>query len=173
MRVATPVSPLRVVDKSLSPHPESSGIGSDTRSGPDRLVTGVGPPDTRATDFGADHEDWTDALGGDCPMDHRVVFIADSLRDEWTMTELAERCQIIRKTGLQNGSTGMRWIRRTDSRRPGRPCVGRNGTVVSFPQADRRSRAPTRQQCACDRDEIPTTSSKARSCAPSPPFSSH
>jgi transposase InsO family protein len=31
-------------------------------------------------------------------MDQRVAFIADWLRDEWTMTELAERYQISRKT---------------------------------------------------------------------------
>ena len=32
-------------------------------------------------------------------MDQRVAFIGDWLRDEWTMTELAERYQISRKTG--------------------------------------------------------------------------
>src|SRR5258706_8773371 len=32
------------------------------------------------------------------PMDQRVAFIADWLRDEWTMIELAERYQISRKT---------------------------------------------------------------------------
>lgn len=31
-------------------------------------------------------------------MDQRVAFIADWLRDEWSMTELAERYQISRKT---------------------------------------------------------------------------
>jgi len=36
-----------------------------------------------------------------CPMDQRVAFIADGLRDEWTMTELAERYQISRKTGYK------------------------------------------------------------------------
>jgi putative transposase len=34
-------------------------------------------------------------------MDQRVAFIADWLRDEWTMTELAERYQISRKTGYK------------------------------------------------------------------------
>src|SRR4029453_8088891 len=33
-----------------------------------------------------------------CPMDQRVAFIAEWLRDEWTMTELAERYRIRRKT---------------------------------------------------------------------------
>ena len=32
-------------------------------------------------------------------MDQRVAFIADWLRDEWTMTELAARFGISRKTG--------------------------------------------------------------------------
>ena len=35
------------------------------------------------------------------PMDQRVAFIADWLRDEWTMTELAERYQISRKTAYK------------------------------------------------------------------------
>jgi transposase InsO family protein len=34
-------------------------------------------------------------------MDQRVAFIADWLRDEWTMTELAERYQISRKTAYK------------------------------------------------------------------------
>jgi len=34
-------------------------------------------------------------------MDQRVAFIADWLRDEWTMTELAERYQISRKSGYK------------------------------------------------------------------------
>lgn len=34
-------------------------------------------------------------------MDQRVAFIADWLHDEWTMTELAERYQISRKTGYK------------------------------------------------------------------------
>ena len=36
-----------------------------------------------------------------CPMDQRVAFIADWLGDGWTMTELAERYQISRKTGYK------------------------------------------------------------------------
>jgi putative transposase len=36
-----------------------------------------------------------------CPMDQRVAFIADWLRDEWSMTELAERYQISRKTAYK------------------------------------------------------------------------
>src|SRR5919197_2851483 len=36
-----------------------------------------------------------------CPMDQRVAFIADWLRDEWSMTELAERSQISRKTAYK------------------------------------------------------------------------
>lgn len=36
-----------------------------------------------------------------CPMNQRVAFIADWLRDEWTMTELAERYLISRKTGYK------------------------------------------------------------------------
>lgn len=38
-------------------------------------------------------------------MDQRVAFIADWLRDEWTITELAKRYQISRKTGYK-------WIHR-------------------------------------------------------------
>ena len=34
-------------------------------------------------------------------MDQRVAFIADWLRDEWTMTELVERYQISRKSGYK------------------------------------------------------------------------
>jgi transposase InsO family protein len=34
-------------------------------------------------------------------MDQRVAFIADWLRDEWTMTELAQRYHISRKTGYK------------------------------------------------------------------------
>ena len=34
-------------------------------------------------------------------MDERVAFIADWLRDEWTMTELAERYGISRKTAYK------------------------------------------------------------------------
>jgi putative transposase len=34
-------------------------------------------------------------------MDQRVAFLADWLREEWTMTELAERYQISRKTGYK------------------------------------------------------------------------
>lgn len=34
-------------------------------------------------------------------MDQRVAFIGDWLRDEWTMTDLAERYQISRKTGYK------------------------------------------------------------------------
>lgn len=40
---------------------------------------------------------WTET----CPMDQRVAFIAEWLRNEWTMTELAERYQISRKTGYK------------------------------------------------------------------------
>src|SRR5512132_495491 len=36
-----------------------------------------------------------------CPMDQRVALIADWLRDEWTMTELAARYGISRKTAYQ------------------------------------------------------------------------
>ena len=36
-----------------------------------------------------------------CPMDQRLTFIADWLRDEWTMTELATRYQISRKTAYK------------------------------------------------------------------------
>ena len=36
-----------------------------------------------------------------CPRDQRVAFIADWLRDEWTMTELAERYGISRKTAYK------------------------------------------------------------------------
>src|SRR2546422_6302455 len=43
-----------------------------------------------------------------CPMDQRVAFIADWLRDEWTMTELGERYQISRKTGYK-------WVARYES----------------------------------------------------------
>ena len=42
---------------------------------------------------------WTET----CPMDQRVAFIADWLRDEWTMTELAERYQDQSQDGLQMG----------------------------------------------------------------------
>ena len=41
-------------------------------------------------------------------MDQRVAFIADWLRDEWTMTELGERYQISRKTGYK-------WVARYES----------------------------------------------------------
>ena len=34
-------------------------------------------------------------------MDQRVAFVADWLRDEWTMTELAARYQISRKTAYK------------------------------------------------------------------------
>ena len=34
-------------------------------------------------------------------MDQRVAFIANWLKDEWTMTELAERYQVSRKTGYK------------------------------------------------------------------------
>src|SRR3954464_12265528 len=47
---------------------------------------------------------WTET----CPMDQRVAFIADWLRDEWTMTELAERYAISRKTGYK-------WVARYDA----------------------------------------------------------
>ena len=36
-----------------------------------------------------------------CPMDQRVAFVADWLRDEWTMTELATRYGISRKTAYK------------------------------------------------------------------------
>src|SRR6187397_2533125 len=36
-----------------------------------------------------------------CPMDQRVAFVADWLRDEWTMTELAVRYGISRKTAYK------------------------------------------------------------------------
>jgi putative transposase len=42
------------------------------------------------------------------PMDQRVAFIADWLRDEWTMIELAERYQISRKTCYK-------WVDRYDA----------------------------------------------------------
>ena len=42
------------------------------------------------------------------PMDQRVAFIADWLRDEWAMTELAERYQISRKTCYK-------WVDRYDA----------------------------------------------------------
>src|SRR5574339_1179160 len=40
---------------------------------------------------------WTET----CPMDQRVAFIVDLLRDEWTMTELAARYGISRKTAYK------------------------------------------------------------------------
>lgn len=36
-----------------------------------------------------------------CPVDQRVAFIADWLREEWSMTELAERYSISRKTAYK------------------------------------------------------------------------
>ncbi|BCS31229.1 hypothetical protein TBR22_A04290 [Luteitalea sp. TBR-22] len=36
-----------------------------------------------------------------CPMDQRVAFIADWLREGWTMTELAARYGISRKTAYK------------------------------------------------------------------------
>ena len=47
---------------------------------------------------------WTET----CPMDQRVAFIADWLRDEWTMTELAARYGISRKTAYK-------WVDRYDA----------------------------------------------------------
>ena len=41
-------------------------------------------------------------------MDQRLAFIAEWLRDEWTMTELAERYQISRKTAYK-------WVDRYDA----------------------------------------------------------
>lgn len=41
-------------------------------------------------------------------MDRRVAFIADWRRDELTMTELAERYQISRKTGYK-------WVERYEA----------------------------------------------------------
>ena len=41
-------------------------------------------------------------------MNQRVAFIADWLRGEWTMTELAARYQISRKTGYK-------WVDRYDA----------------------------------------------------------
>jgi transposase len=43
-----------------------------------------------------------------CPMEQRLKFIADWLRDEWTMTELAARYQISRKTAYK-------WVARYES----------------------------------------------------------
>src|SRR5919108_2851191 len=43
-----------------------------------------------------------------CPMDQRVAFIADWLRDEWTMSDLAERYGISRKTAYK-------WIERYEA----------------------------------------------------------
>ena len=60
-------------------------------------------------------------------MDQRVAFIADWLRDEWTMTELAERYQISRKTAYKwvdryeadpGGGAG-RALARAEGARPG------------------------------------------------------
>ena len=42
------------------------------------------------------------------PMDQRVTFVADWLRDEWTMTALAARYQMSRKTGYK-------WVDRYDA----------------------------------------------------------
>ena len=39
-----------------------------------------------------------------CPMDQRVAFIADWLREEWTMTDLAVRYGISRKTAYKWGA---------------------------------------------------------------------
>src|SRR5688572_1624827 len=36
-----------------------------------------------------------------CPMEQRLKFIADWLRDEWTMRELATRYQVSRKTAYK------------------------------------------------------------------------
>ena len=43
-----------------------------------------------------------------CAMDQRVALVADWLRDEWTMTELAERYGISRKTAYK-------WVERYDA----------------------------------------------------------
>jgi putative transposase len=59
-----------------------------------------------------------------CAMDQRVALIADWLRDEWTMTELAARYGISRKTGYK-------WIDRYDE-------AGATGLAE-------RSRAPAHQ----------------------------
>src|ERR671929_41411 len=47
---------------------------------------------------------WTET----CPMDQRVAFIADWQRDEWTMTELAARYGISRKTAYK-------WVHRYEA----------------------------------------------------------
>src|SRR4026208_1187851 len=47
---------------------------------------------------------WTET----CPMDQRVAFIADWLRAERTMTELAERYQISRRTAYK-------WVERYEA----------------------------------------------------------
>ena len=57
-----------------------------------------------------------------CPMDQRLSFVADWLRDEWTMTELAKRYAISRKTAYK-------WVARYET-------DGAPGLVE-------RSRAPT------------------------------
>ena len=43
-----------------------------------------------------------------CAVDQRVALVADWLRDEWTMTELAARYRISRKTAYK-------WVERYDA----------------------------------------------------------
>ena len=51
-------------------------------------------------------------MDGDLSMDQRVAFIADWLREEWTMKELGARYQISRKTTYK-WVAAVRGIRRT------------------------------------------------------------
>jgi predicted DNA-binding protein YlxM (UPF0122 family) len=53
----------------------------------------------------------TDALEGDLSHGSAGAFIADWLHDDWTMTELAERYQISRKTAYK-------WVERYESLQP-------------------------------------------------------
>ena len=75
-------------------------------------------------------------------MDQRVAFIAEWLRDEWTMTELAERYGISRKTAYK-------WVDRYEvdpahglAERARAPHVHGRATPAETRRARGRRRAP-------------------------------
>ena len=115
------------------------GSGLGTRgSGLGARGSGRSRPDTKVTEWTGHIGNRSDGIGGGmpwketCAVDQRVALLADWVRGEWTMTELAARYGISRKTaykwiGAVRGG-GCEWpdaSGREPPAHPGRAIAGR------------------------------------------------
>lgn len=77
-----------------------------------------------------------------CPMDEKVKFIGDYLKDEWTLAELSRMYGVSRKTAhkwvnryKKRGMEGMRDLSRAPRRHPNQTCIEIEDEIICFRKA--------------------------------------